>query len=196
MIARIWHGAPPSSQKRRVPRSSPIDGDPVVNDRREQFPEQQRDGVGQHPVQKQNRELAIRQIKSLVVRPSKDVRSLPRSLDTRPQDERHPNEETQRVARPKRSQLSLPSHRFWFCNPARASPTLAERISIFGDEAVEEPSCTAKREALSQCADEPCRREQTRQASDGIPADMDFACGGDDMQLSQAFIHLESGIDR
>jgi hypothetical protein len=63
MITRIWHGATPATKSDEylnlmrtiaIPdyRSTPgnkgayagVDCDPVINDRREQFPEQQRDG--------------------------------------------------------------------------------------------------------------------------------------------------------
>ncbi len=173
-----------------------IDCDPIVNDRREQFPEQQRDGVGQHPIQKQNRQLAVQQIKSLVVSPGENTRPLCRSLDGRPQDERQPNEEAQCVARPKCTESCLPPHRFWFRNPASATATLTEGISVLSDEPIEQPSRIAKGEPLSHSTNEPSRREQTRQTSDGVPADMDFAFGSDNMQLPQAFIHLEPGVHR
>ena len=53
----------------------------------------------------------------------------------------------------------------------------------------------AKGEPLSHSADEPRGREQTRQARDCIPADMDFTLGSDEVQLPQAFIQIEPGIN-
>ena len=84
-------------------RRTGVDCNSVVKHRREQFPEQQRDGIGQHPVQKQNGQLAVQQIKPLVVGPGENARPLRPSLDARPQDERQPDEESQRVAGPERT---------------------------------------------------------------------------------------------
>jgi hypothetical protein len=53
----------------------------------------------------------------------------------------------------------------------------------------------AKGVPLSHSADEPRGREQTRQTRDGIPADMDFTLGSDDVQLPQAFIRIEPGVN-
>jgi hypothetical protein len=90
----------------------------------------------------------------------------------------------------------VPPNRFWFGNAARAAPTLTQGISVFGNESVEPTPRIAKREPLSQCANEPSGREQVSQTRDRIPANKYFTSGCDDMQLPQAFIHLESGIDR
>jgi hypothetical protein len=90
----------------------------------------------------------------------------------------------------------LPSYRFWFYYLAGPATTLAERISILGDESVEQASCIAEGESLSHNTNQPSGREQKRQTRDGIPADIDFTFGSDHVQLAQAFIHLESGIDR
>ncbi len=78
-----------------------IDGDPIVEHGREQFPKQQRHGVGQKPIQKQDRQLAVQKIEPLMVRSGENARSLCRGLDPCPQDKRQPNEESQSVARPK-----------------------------------------------------------------------------------------------
>jgi hypothetical protein len=58
------------------------------NDRGEQFPDQQRDGVGQHSIQKQNRELAVQQVDAVLVRPARNICFFDLSFDTRPEDPR------------------------------------------------------------------------------------------------------------
>jgi hypothetical protein len=130
-----------------------------------------------------------------LVRPGEDTHSFSRSFDPCPQDERHPNEEAQCIARPERTEFCLSPNRLWFGNAARTAPALAERISVLSDESVERTPRIAKWEPLSQCTDEPRGRESTRQTCNGTPADVDFAFGSDYVQLLQAFIHLESGID-
>jgi hypothetical protein len=74
--------------------------------------------------------------------------------------------------------------------------TLAEGISVLSNEPVEQPSCIAEGKPLSQCSNEPGGREQTRQTCDCIPPNKDSAFGSDHVQLPQAFIQVEPGIDR
>src|ERR1700687_3343760 len=53
----------------------------------------------------------------------------------------------------------------------------------------------AKGDPLSHSADQPRGWEQTRQTRHGIPADMDFTYGGDDVQLPQALIQIETALN-
>ena len=86
--------------------------------------------------------------------------------------------------------------RFWLRDAASTAATLAEGISVRGDEYVEQLPCIAKGKLLSQYAYQPCGREQTGQTSDRISADMDFSFGSDHMQLPKAILHLEPGVYR
>jgi hypothetical protein len=118
-----------------------------------------------------------------------------RSLDAGPQHKWRANEKSERVARPERAEPGLPLHRFWFCNPARAAATFAERVPIPGNESVEQSTCITKRKQLPRCANQPSGGEQTRQTSDSIPADKNCAIRSEHVQLPQAIIHPEPGIN-
>ena len=80
-----------------------VDCDSIVKHRREQFPKQQRYGVGQQAIQKEDGQLAAQQIDPLVVCSGENIRSLRRRPDSRPKDKRQTDEEAQCIARPERS---------------------------------------------------------------------------------------------
>jgi hypothetical protein len=127
--------------------------------------------------------------------PGENTGSLGRSLDAGPQDKRQPNEKSERVARPERAEPGLSSQGFGFCNPTGAAATLAEGVPVPGDESIEQAACIAKRKPLPGFANQPSGGEQTRQTSDSVPADKDCAFRSDHVQLPQAIVHPEPGIN-
>ena len=77
---------------------SGIDCHSIVEHRREQFAEQQRNRIGKEPIQKQDGQLAVEQIEPTMICSDEDAQSLDRGPYACPQHKRQPNEEPQRVA--------------------------------------------------------------------------------------------------
>jgi hypothetical protein len=132
----------------------------------------------------------------MVVGSGEDTYSLYCSAGARPEDKRQSNKEAQCIARPERAESSLPPDRFWLRYTASAAAALTEGVTVRRNEPIERPPKLAEGEPLSRYANEPGGREQTRQTGDSVPAYMDFAFGGDNMQLPQALLHPEPEIGR